>query len=127
MAQPFVADVWFRDRLLTEQGLLSRVLVTAPASSAGTRLWHEERPEADRDLNRYGARLLAILETPLPLRTGTPTNCSPAGCRCRLPRASCGSGLPIMSSTPSRPKVSWNRSAALPISCPSMLPVSPRC
>jgi hypothetical protein len=84
MTQPLVADVLFRDLLLTEQGLLSRVLVTAPASSAGTRLWHEERPEADRDLKRYGARLLAILETPLPLRIGTPNELEPR----RLPLSS---------------------------------------
>ena len=28
--------------------------------------WVEERPETDRDLKRYGARLLSILEAPLP-------------------------------------------------------------
>jgi hypothetical protein len=57
--------------------LLSRVLVTAPDSTAGTRLWHEEQPETDRDLKRYGARLLAILETPLPLRAGTANELEP--------------------------------------------------
>jgi len=67
MAQPAVADIMFRDRLLAEQGLLSRLLVTAPDGAAGTRLWHEERPESVRDLKRYGARLLDILEMPLPL------------------------------------------------------------
>jgi hypothetical protein len=70
MAQPVVADILFRDRLLADQGLLSRLLVTAPHGAAGTRLWHEEQPETKRDLKRYGARLLAILETPLPLAEG---------------------------------------------------------
>ncbi len=70
MAQPAVADILFRDRLLADQGLLSRLLVTAPDGAAGTRLWHEEQPETDRDLKRYGARLLDILETPLPLAPG---------------------------------------------------------
>jgi hypothetical protein len=70
MAQPGVADILFRDSLLADQGLLSRLLVTAPDSTAGTRRWHEQRPETDRDLKRYGARMLDILETPLPLAQG---------------------------------------------------------
>src|SRR5712691_11035814 len=70
MAQPAVADILFRDRLLAEQGLLSRWLPTAPDAAAGTRLWREEQPETDRDIKRYGARLLGILEAPLPLRAG---------------------------------------------------------
>jgi Protein of unknown function (DUF3987) len=70
MAQPAVADVWFRDRLLADQGLMSRMLVTAPDSAAGTRFSHDERPETDHDIKRYGARLLAILELPLPLAPG---------------------------------------------------------
>jgi hypothetical protein len=67
MAQPVIADIWFSDRLLADQGLLSRLLVTAPDSAAGARFHHDERPETDRDLKRYGARLLDILEAPLPL------------------------------------------------------------
>jgi Protein of unknown function (DUF3987) len=77
MAQPAVADILFRDRLLADQGLLSRLLVTAPDGAAGTRLWHEEQPETDRDLKRYGARLLAILETPLPLAAGKSNELEP--------------------------------------------------
>jgi hypothetical protein len=77
MAQPAVADILFRDRLLAEQGLLSRLLVTAPDAAAGTRLWHEELPKTDRDLKRYGARLLAILETPLPLAAGKSNELKP--------------------------------------------------
>jgi hypothetical protein len=67
MAQPAVADILFRDRLLADQGLLSRILPTAPDSAAGTRFRHEERLESDRCIKRYGARLLGILETRLPL------------------------------------------------------------
>jgi hypothetical protein len=33
-------------------------------------MWREERPETDRDLKRYGARLLSILEAPFPLSPG---------------------------------------------------------
>jgi hypothetical protein len=70
MAQPDIADILLRDSLLANQGLLSRLLVTAPESAAGSRMWREERPETDRDLKRYGARLLSILEAPFPLSPG---------------------------------------------------------
>ena len=77
MAQPDVADILFRDRLLADQGLLSRLLVTAPDSVAGTRHWHAERPETDCDLKHFGARLLDILESPLPLSPGKSNELEP--------------------------------------------------
>jgi hypothetical protein len=77
MVQPAVADILFRDRLLAEQGLLSRLLVTAPESAAGARLWRQERTESDRDLKRYGARLLALLEARLPLVAGKTNELEP--------------------------------------------------
>src|SRR6202008_2233503 len=70
MAQPGVADTLFRDPLLADQGLLSRLLVTAPDTAAGTRLWREPQPESETAIRRYGAHLLSILETPLPLSEG---------------------------------------------------------
>jgi hypothetical protein len=42
------------DRLLADQGLLSRFLITAPDSAAGLRLWHEPKPESGAVLKRYG-------------------------------------------------------------------------
>jgi hypothetical protein len=77
MSQPAVADIWFRDPLLADQGTLSRLLVTAPDSAAGTRFHHDERPETDHALRRYGARLLDILEAPLPLAAGKPNELAP--------------------------------------------------
>ncbi len=77
MAQPAVADILFRDRLLADQGLLSRLLVTAPDPASGTRLWHEERPETELALRRYGARMLSIFECRLPLRVGTTNELEP--------------------------------------------------
>ena len=70
MAQPDVAAVLLSDRVLADQGMLSRLLVTAPTTAAGTRLWHDPNPESDAALKRYGARLLSILEAPLPLAEG---------------------------------------------------------
>jgi hypothetical protein len=77
MAQPAVADVWLRDRLLADQGLLSRLLLSAPDSAMGTRMWREGSAEADRAMSRYGARMLAILEAPLPLAAGPPNELRP--------------------------------------------------
>jgi len=67
MVQPDVGSLWFADGLLVEQGLMSRVLVTAPESASGQRIWREPEPESDATMKRYGARLLDILERPLPL------------------------------------------------------------
>jgi hypothetical protein len=77
MVQPVVADIWFRDHLLAEQGLMSRMLVTAPDSAAGTRLSGDEQSDTDCDLKRYGARLLTILEMPLPLAFGKTNELQP--------------------------------------------------
>ena len=66
-----------RFRLLAGQGLLSRLLISSPDSAAGTRFQRDERPETDCALKRYGARLLAILETPLPLASGKTNELAP--------------------------------------------------
>lgn len=70
MAQPDVCGTFLSDRVLTDQGLLSRVLVTAPATTMGSRLWRDPPPEAHAALKRWGAKLLSILESPLPLAPG---------------------------------------------------------
>jgi hypothetical protein len=77
MAQPAVADIWLRDRLLAEQGLLSRLLLSAPDSTMGTRFWREGSTEADQAIARYGARMLSILETPLPIAGSRPNELEP--------------------------------------------------
>jgi hypothetical protein len=77
MAQPAVANIWLQDRLLADQGLLSRLLLSAPDSARGTRLCREGSAEADRVMTRYGARMLAILEAPLPLAVGKPNELAP--------------------------------------------------
>jgi hypothetical protein len=78
MAQPTVADIWLRDPLLTDQGLLSRLLLSAPDSAMGTRFWREGSAEADKAMVRYGARLLSILEMPLPLAGIAPNELKPS-------------------------------------------------
>src|SRR5829696_4922279 len=77
MVQTEVAGILLSDRLLSSQGLLSRLLVSAPSTAAGTRLWREPPSEADAAVRRFGARLLAILETPLPLAENKPNELVP--------------------------------------------------
>jgi hypothetical protein len=77
LAQPDVAAMMLADRLLLSQGLLSRILVTAPESLAGTRMWREPSEDSDRAIRRYGARILDILERPLPLVDGKTNELAP--------------------------------------------------
>lgn len=67
MVQPEIANVLLQDALLIDQGLLSRMLITAPDTAAGKRFSRSEGPDTDNAIKRYGARLLDILEKPLPL------------------------------------------------------------
>jgi hypothetical protein len=77
MAQPDVAAIWMSDPLLIEQGLMSRVLLTAPDPSSGIRLWREPQLASHEAMRRYGARLLDILERKLPLATATRNELNP--------------------------------------------------
>jgi hypothetical protein len=77
MAQPDIAAIALGDPLLAEQGLLSRCLITAPASLAGTRLWREADPESEKALKLYGGRMLGLFEAPLPLAKMTRNELEP--------------------------------------------------
>jgi len=77
MAQPDVAAKFLSDAVLADQGLLSRVLVAAPQSTAGTRLWREPSAEGNAAIDRYYAHLLQILQAPLPLEDGTTNELNP--------------------------------------------------
>jgi hypothetical protein len=53
MVQPYIAQKVLSDPLLKNQGFLSRLLIIAPASSAGTRLYQQSSLEADQSLTNY--------------------------------------------------------------------------
>jgi Protein of unknown function (DUF3987) len=67
LVQPGVSNLLLGDQELNDQGLVSRVLASAPATTAGSRFWREPKPESDRAIRRYGDHLLKILEQALPL------------------------------------------------------------
>jgi hypothetical protein len=77
MMQPDVSASLLADRMLADQGLLSRLLVTAPQSAIGTRLSHAAQPGTDVAIRRYRAALLHILEAPMPLAHGKHNELSP--------------------------------------------------
>lgn len=66
MAQPDVAAIMLCDRVMQDQGFLSRVLVTAPESAMGRRIYREASHETEIASAQYGSRLLELLEMPLP-------------------------------------------------------------
>jgi hypothetical protein len=74
MVQPDIGAGLMADPILADQGLLSRLLVAAPGTTAGLRLWHEPKAESATVLRRYTARLLDLLEQPLPLAPGAARN-----------------------------------------------------
>jgi hypothetical protein len=67
MVQPEAAANFLADRTLRDQGLLSRLLVAAPDSIAGSRFYRTTDPADDAAIKAYGARLLSILEARWPL------------------------------------------------------------
>jgi hypothetical protein len=61
MLQPEVADLLLSDSLMQAQGLLSRFLMTAPATTKGTRFHRREANETTDCLANFTNRLLATL------------------------------------------------------------------
>ncbi len=67
MAQPDIAAEMLSDRILLDQGLLSRFLVTAPDSAAGTRFFRERDHATQTALDNYSRHMTGILACDLPV------------------------------------------------------------
>lgn len=70
MIQPGVADRLLSNVELGQQGLLSRLLVAAPASLAGTRMQRASDPHSRTALEAYTRRLMDLLELDAPKQDG---------------------------------------------------------
>lgn len=70
LVQPDAAAKFLADPVLRDQGLLSRILVAAPDSIAGSRLYRDATQEDESAIRRLGARLLSIAEHAWPLKDG---------------------------------------------------------
>jgi hypothetical protein len=77
MVQPDAAATFLGNATLRDQGLLSRVLVAAPGSMAGTRLYRDVDPRDEAAIQAYGARILSMLETAPRLAAGTRNELDP--------------------------------------------------
>jgi Protein of unknown function (DUF3987) len=66
MVQPDAAAAFLSEPILRDQGLLSRLLVAAPETLAGTRSWREPADSLDRAIRHYVAVILNLLERPAP-------------------------------------------------------------
>lgn len=66
MVQPDAAAGVLGDPVLRDQGLLSRLLIAAPESLAGGRMWQEPRAGTEPALRRYITGMLTLLEAPAP-------------------------------------------------------------
>jgi len=67
MMQPGVAATLLSDDMLRDQGILTRLLVAYPETTAGTRFQREPSAESNAAVKAYHGRLMRILETPLPM------------------------------------------------------------
>jgi hypothetical protein len=70
MMQPVVADKLFGDTMLDGIGMLARVLLVAPDSTAGTRMFRRALPACRDVLDDYNDRLTALLTRPPAMREG---------------------------------------------------------
>lgn len=77
MVQPSIAMKLLGDAELLDQGLLSRILVTAPAPTAGSRRWREPSPSSAAALMNYGQQICTLLNRPRQHADGRPTELTP--------------------------------------------------
>jgi hypothetical protein len=71
MVQPVAAQVLLGDDMLDGLGMLARMLLVDPDSTAGTRMYQDRGAEAEVLLAPYYRRLTALLEKAPRLRPGT--------------------------------------------------------
>jgi len=71
MVQPVVSNLLFGSDLLAGQGLLSRCLAAYPTSRIGYRPYQEEDLSNRPSMKCYFARLIDVLEAPLPIAEGS--------------------------------------------------------
>jgi hypothetical protein len=77
MVQPEVADIWLSDSLMQGQGLLSRFLMTAPATTKGTRFFRHEAEDTSGRLASFTKRLMATLTIKPTLRQSSRNELEP--------------------------------------------------
>ena len=77
MVQPAVATLLVNDAMLRDQGLVSRLLVTFPTTTMGTRMYRAASPEALSAVQTFNVRMAKALARSFPIRDGTRNELSP--------------------------------------------------
>ena len=77
MMQGIVAEKVYSDRILSEQGLLARCLVSWPPSSIGNRSYQSVNINESEEIIQYNSRIRALFNTPLPLKKDTNNTLTP--------------------------------------------------
>lgn len=77
LVQPDVAAQLVNDPVLRDQGLVSRMLLTYPASTMGTRLHRAPSQDSLATLNAFSTRLAEALSRPAPLIADTRNELAP--------------------------------------------------
>ena len=90
MIQPDVATGFLADPLLRDQGLLSRILVAAPCSKAGTRTYQETAAADETAIRDYGGHILELCASLGRSRRVRITSLPPACFHCRPTRRRAG-------------------------------------
>lgn len=67
MIQPMFAPLLISNRVLVDQGLASRLLVSFPRSTQGSRWYRQADATESREYKTYFGKIMDILECPLPL------------------------------------------------------------
>jgi hypothetical protein len=77
MIQPEISNMLFGNQLLIGQGLLSRCLICHPSSNIGNRPYREINLRETPAMQRYFAKMMDILEAPLPIAEGSRNQLEP--------------------------------------------------
>ena len=72
MLQPGVGDVLMSDEVLRDQGLVSRLLMTSPQTSMGTRMHREPPGDAIKTLDHFTDLMADRIARPFPLKPKSP-------------------------------------------------------
>lgn len=77
MAQPRIASTFLSDAVLKDQGLLSRMLISSPVSTTGTRLTHQVKSETFEAIQKFTSSISEILSIPLQTKQGSKNELKP--------------------------------------------------
>ena len=114
MVQPEAAGRVLADPLLRDQGFLSRFLIAAPDSLAGTRFWQEPREGIEPALRRYFGRMLSVFEAEAPSSNDLGNELMPGGSSFRPLAGISGSGSMTRSKAIKKPMAVGRGSAMSP-------------